>query len=560
MPDSVAGDSGAGVNARIITGDCLDAMRRLADEGVRVDAMVTDPPYHLTSIVKRFGSETAAPAKGGVYARSSKGFMGKTWDGGDIAMRPETWGLAAALMKPGAHLVAFGGSRTFHRVACAIEDAGFEIRDTIMWLYGSGFNKIGMLKNRHPELWCKCDDEQNPEHDLRSLHEADLSAAVLPANKQGEVLFACVPQQGPSEYRPPRAEPETSTREQPGLGGRALCGAGQGLCDGAAALASEGEEKRLRLRAHPGSGEDARETAESGRGSAPHQPGSSGQSAGESEGLREPHRTLDDGALRDGGRCPRCGGISRAFDGFGGSLKPAHEPIILARKPLIGTVAANILAHGTGALNIDGCRVETSEALGRFNNAKPAEHCVNDSDPAAKHLGRMQQTAALIDNSRGLGRWPANLCHDGSPEVLEAFARFGERGAAAPVLCQAGTHPNIYQPAKGYQGDGSTFYGDTGTAARFFYAAKASAADRAGSKHPTVKPLSLMRWLCRLVTPPGGLILDPFAGSGTTLQAAVELGFRAIGIEREAEYAADIERRMTGVAPLPVDMFGEVAA
>lgn len=237
-------------------------------------------------------------------------------------------------------------------------------------------------------------------------------------------------------------------------------------------------------------------------------------------------------------------------------LRPNVEDWWLLRKPLSeSTVAANVLAHGTGAINIDGCRVGTEggstipSGMDRLNAANAAQ---------GYRPGSYQQGAPPAPAPAG--RWPANLVHDGSPEVLEAFARFGERGAAAPVLCQAGTHPNIYQPAKGYQGDGSTFYGDTGTAARFFYAAKASAADRAGSKHPTVKPLSLMRWLCRLVTPPGGLILDPFAGSGTTLQAAVELGFRAIGIEREAEYAADIERRMTGVAPLPVDMFGEVAA
>jgi site-specific DNA-methyltransferase (adenine-specific) len=130
------------MSVRIEHGDCLEVLPRLAAEGVRADACVTDPPYHLTSIVKRFGKPNAKPTRDGdVYARSSAGFMGKAWDGGDVAFRPETWAAVGACLKPGAHLLAFGGTRTFHRTACAIEDAGFEIRDCVMWLYGSGFPK-----------------------------------------------------------------------------------------------------------------------------------------------------------------------------------------------------------------------------------------------------------------------------------------------------------------------------------------------------------------------------------------------------------------------------------
>ena len=128
----------------LINGDCIEEMQRLIDEGVQVDSVVTDPPYHLTSIVKRFGKDNSAPAKygtDGAYARASKGFMGKEWDGGDIAFRPETWELALKLLKPGGHLLAFSASRNYHRMAVAIEDAGFEIRDQLMWLYGSGFPK-----------------------------------------------------------------------------------------------------------------------------------------------------------------------------------------------------------------------------------------------------------------------------------------------------------------------------------------------------------------------------------------------------------------------------------
>ena len=134
----------------LLNGDCIEEMQKLIDDGVQVDSVVTDPPYHLTSIVKRFGKEDSAPAKfgtDGAYARASKGFMGKEWDGGDIAFRPETWELALKLLKPGGHLLAFSASRNYHRMAVAIEDAGFEIRDQMMWLYGSGFPKSQNMGN-----------------------------------------------------------------------------------------------------------------------------------------------------------------------------------------------------------------------------------------------------------------------------------------------------------------------------------------------------------------------------------------------------------------------------
>jgi len=196
---------------------------------------------------------------------------------------------------------------------------------------------------------------------------------------------------------------------------------------------------------------------------------------------------------------------SAAWSGWGTALKPALEPIIMARKPLIGTVAANVLTHGTGAINIDGCRIE-AETL----------------NPA--------------------GRFPANVIHDESDEVVAAFPP--EAGAFARV---SGNEPSavhgsdVYGTKKRVPG---VFHGDSGSAARFFYSAKADADDRLGSKHPTVKPVDLMRYLCRLVTPPGGLVLDPFAGSGSTGVAAMLEGFRAILIEREPQYVADIHRKL----------------
>ena len=316
-------------------GDCLDVVRVMPD--CSIDAVVTDPPYALVSIVKRFGAVGAKPTKGGdVYSRSSAGFMGKAWDTGERAFAVEFWQEIYRVLKPGGHVAAFSGSRTYHRLACAVEDAGFEIRDQVMWLYGSGFPK-----------------SHNAGH------------------------------------------------------------------------------------------------------------------------------------------------------GWGTALKPAHEPIVLARKGLIGTVAANVAAHGTGAINIDGCRVETHGHL---------------------------------------KRWPANVVHDGSDEVVAAFpeTKSGDHRKPGKI--------NRFRANVDFKRgcDVSTFsgVGDAGPASRFFYAAKADGDDRIGSKHPTVKPVDLMQWLCRLITPPGGLILDPFAGTGTTGEAAWREGFRAVLIEREAEYQADIARRM----------------
>ena len=282
----------------LLNDDCLVAMQKLIDDGVQVDSIVTDPPYHLQSIVDRFGKEGSAPAKhgtDGAFARASKGFMGQEWDGGDIAFRKETWELALKLLKPGGHLLAFSASRNYHRMAVAIEDAGFEIRDQLMWLYGSGFPK---------------------SHNLG--------------------------------------------------------------------------------------------------------------------------------------------------DGWGTALKPAHEPIVMARKFIEGTNKNNREKYGTGGINIDGCRVESD-------------------------------------------RFPANVMHDGIEEDW----------------------------------------------ARFFYCPKVSKSERGeDNTHPTVKPQELMKYLCRLVTPKGGTVLDPFMGSGSTGMAAKDEGFEFIGIEREKEYFEIAEKRIQAASPL----------
>ena len=344
-------------------GDCRDVLRSIPDAAI--DSVVTDPPYALVSIVKRFGGENAAPAKGDVYGRASAGFMGQQWDTGETAFAVEFWREVMRVLKPGGHLVAFSGTRTYHRLAVAIEDAGFEIRDQLAWAYGSGFPKS-----------------------------------------------------------------------------------------------------------------------------------------------------------------------HNAGDGWGTALKPAWEPIVLARKPLVGTVAANVAAHGTGAINIDGCRIETSEPVVTFDRVP------GDRARDQYRMGTGEARSTIIR-----GRWPANVVHDGSPEVLGCFP--DAPGQMAAVRHDSGSG----QKTSGILGtfasnSDCTPRGDAGSAARFFYSAKADAHDRIGSKHPTVKPVDLMQWLCRLVTPKGGVVLDPFAGSGTTGEAAWREGFRAILVEREEAFCADIRRRL----------------
>lgn len=420
-------------SGRLEQGDCIDVMLEMYARGEQFDALVSDPPYHLTSVVERFGKPGAAHAKhgtDGLYARQSRGFMGKEWDGGDVAFQASTWRLAYDILKPGAHLLAFGGSRTFHRMAVAIEDAGFEIRDCVMWLYGTGFPK---------------------SHDVSKGIDKRLGVS-------GEVVAIGDP------------------------------------------------VKRM----IPGADQDAT-----------------------GSWVKDNGREYQPGAYIPGS--PE----AAAWQGWGTALKPGYEPIIVARKPLAGTVAANVLAHGTGALNIDVSRIGESGATKRSHQAA-YERTEDGKEDRSQHWARTGHKIEAL----ALGRWPANVIHDGSDDVLEAFAEFGERGAAAPVRGTEASDASTGRVTGRRARVPGAFHGDTGSAARFFYSAKATAADRAGSKHPTVKPLALMRYLCRLVTPPGGTVLDPFAGSGTTLAAAMECGFNAVGIERDPEYQADIQRRL----------------
>ncbi len=410
-------------------GDSREVLRGFMSDSF--DSVVCDPPYALVSIVKRFGGKNAAPTKDGdVYARSSAGFMGQAWDTGETAFAAEFWAEVMRVLKPGGHVLAFSGTRTYHRLACAIEDAGFEIRDMTAWIYGSGFPK---------------------SHDVsKGIDRA--------AGAERRVIAEGAPVK------------------------RMIPGADQNKA---------GWEKA------------------NGR-------------------IYIPTETV--------------AGTPEAaeWQGWGTALKPALEPIVLARKPLIGTVAANVIEYGTGALNIDGCRVETDGRPLRVGDYKPTDSSV--------YAGRVNGGTGFDGGSRAVGttdkgRWPANVIHDGSEEVLAAFPDAPGQQLAVGPEHGAKTSVNCY----GDFGARDTFSprNDSGSAARFFYTAKADSDDRIGSKHPTVKPVDLMRYLCRLVTPPGGMVLDPFAGTGTTGEAAWLEGFSATLIEREAQYVADIERRMS---------------
>jgi DNA modification methylase len=410
--------------------DCREVLRSRPDNSV--DSVVTDPPYALVSIVKRFGSANAAPAKGNeAYMRASAGFMGKQWDTGDTAHSIEFWQECLRVLKPGGHVVAFAGTRTYHRLAVAIEDAGFEIRDMVQWIYGQGFPK---------------------SHDVsKGIDRA--------AGAEREIIGK-------------------SNRHGGGIVGN----------------------------------------------------GSSYELPPEIHSITAP---ATDSA--------------RQWQGWGTALKPANEPICLARKPLSEkTVAANVLKWGTGAINVDGCRVDSGgEAIAAHKGG--GNRNVLGGTGGESLNGYLSGDAGKFLNTQG--RWPANVITDGSEEVVKGFPDDGrkppqprnggfrsEDARRGNVDFKSGCRPTL-----------PVDRGDSGSAARFFYSAKASKVDRAGSKHPTVKPIKLMQYLARLVTPPGGTLLDPFAGSGTTGVAALREGFKAILCERETEYAADIRSRFATV-------------
>lgn len=457
-------------------GDCLDVLR--ADDygydwnlGYRsarmfpdnsVDAVITDPPYGIAFMGKdwdqpgAFGSER----RNGSPQRTQR--EGLAMDAGRYDLSPaamlnfQRWCTAWAteclrILKPGGHLLAFGGSRTRHRLAAGIEDAGFEIRDSIAWLYGSGFPK-----------------------------SLDVSKAIdKAAGAEREVV---------------------GTHHRHG-GGSAVSGSMSGLL---------GTDSELPLTAPA---------------------------------------TV----------------AAKRWRGWGTALKPSFEPIVVARKPLAGTVAANVLEHGTGALNIDACRIPTGDKLGggsttRGQRMKDGWHrpWMDDPDMVAANAERSR---ASVARSEELGRWPTNVVLDErQAEALDQQTGVLTSGLFTGARTSDKTR-SVFGAFKGDPEREVQTYGDSGGASRFFpvfrYEAKAPTSERPnadGVQHPTVKPLDLMRWLVRLVTPVGAVVLEPFAGSGTTAEACVLEDRQCIAIEREADYLPLIVSRLQ--KPVQAGLFG----
>ena len=370
-------------------GDCLEVLRSMPD--CSVDSIVTDPPYGLS-------------------------FMGKKWDYDVPSV--DVWVECLRVLKPGGHLLAFAGTRTQHRMAVRIEDAGFEIRDMIAWVYGSGFPK-----------------------------SLDVSKAIDKAAG---------------------AEREVVGMKSAGIG--------------------------------------------------------TGKAYGKIVGEREPITTNQVPITTPSTDA------AKQWQGWGTALKPALEPITVARKPLIGTVAENVLQHGTGAINVDGGRVLTSDSLNGGGYDPKGVSRKTIADASSYHIKPLQ-----CEFEQPVGRWPANFIHDGSEEatdLLKDSARFFYCAKASKADRDAGCEgiDARFAPTMGNGIGGKEHDPETASPKR--------------NHHPTVKPTDLMRYLCRLVTPPNGIVLDPFNGSGSTGCAAVLEGFQYIGIEREAEYIAISEKRI----------------
>lgn len=455
-------------------GDCLDVMRTMAD--CSVDAVVTDPPYGLS-------------------------FMGKAWDydvpGVDV------WREILRVLKPGGHLLAFAGTRTQHRMAVAIEDAGFEIRDMIAWVYGSGFPKSQNVGKAIDKL-----DAAQTQQARRYRFTEWVRSTGLTSKQIDEATGTNMG----GHYTTAASQPAIMTREHLDAVRHLISEVPDWVEHEADIRSVESENFKKREVV----GTEVRYNEPSGI-----------VAAGRDE------RTLFERKITTA-HTPE----AQQWEGWGTALKPALEPVTVARKPFKGTVAANVLEHGTGAINVDGCRV----------GAEPRPLMVRtDTLVAATSMAGVSTGATDSGEVTTLGRWPANLIHDGSDEVTELFPQTGN-GNNKGVYSYAGKEYDNKNTSM-FNGDkpqSPSNFNDSGSAARFFYTAKAAKAERQGVTHPTVKPLDLMAYLCRLVTPPGGTVLDPFMGSGTTIKAALSEGFNAIGVERDPAYFAMAEHRMNG--------------
>lgn len=486
-------------------GDSRDVLREIPDN--HFDAVVTDPPYALTA-GKKGGSGVASIGPDNPFSRARigvgngpGGFMGQAWDSELPSV--ELWAEILRVAKPGAHLLAFGGTRTHHRLMCAIEDAGWEIRDCVMWVYGSGFPKYLDVSKAIDKA-----GGRNPKAQAAVLRRARERTGMTRADVA--TVVGCT---------------ESSVRDWEEGRARASGGSVEYITPSA--------QYRAALASLLGYTDDERRVC---------------GVATDRRGDGTVYGVGHSGVIRSGGNTA----ASQQWTGWTTALKPAWEPIILARKPLVGTVAANVLEYGTGALNIDGCRIPREGPPIRAPQSDPAARGgVVGTDLGISRADKDKFQAAQrasIERTNTLGSYPANVIHDGSDDVLSLFPRTSSgKGAVKRASAKEnnGNRSPTYGAESRPEGTLMVSYGDAGSAARFFYCAKASKSDKgADNPHPTVKPTALMRYLCRLVTPPGGVVLDPFMGSGSTGVAAIAEGFKFFGVEREPAYFAYAERRL----------------
>jgi DNA modification methylase len=506
-------------------GDCLDVLRSLPD--CSFDAVVTDPPYGLAELKPGVVARALAAWLAGDrdHVPDGRGFMGRSWDA--FVPPPAVWDECLRVLKPGGHLLAFAGSRTADLMGVSVRLAGFEIRDTITWHYASGFPKSLDVSKAID----KARDDRADVLAVTGWLAARRDAAGL-TNRDIDEAFGFSGMAGHWTAAPHLKIAQVPKWDQwEKL--RSLLGFGDEM---------DAEVWRLNDRKGTlGEAWGQREVL----GTRKVLPGVAFATTGPSE--------LDVTAPATD--------AARQWSGWGTALKPASEPIIVARKPLAGTVAQTVLAHGTGALNIDACRVGIGEHVPGGGGLK--------GGATSRHEGwvRPSHENGRATEAHTSGRWPSNVVFSHAPEcgpddgapcvegcpVAELDAQSGVlRSGANPTRRGSDKFRDSYGEFKGQTECTPARGADEGGASRFFptfrYQAKADTAERprlAGVAHPTVKPLDLMRWLVRLVTPPGGRVLDPFAGSGTTAEACLLERVACTVIEREVAYLPLIVDRVT---------------
>jgi len=467
------------IDYKIHHGDCLDTLRGMADSSV--DSIVTDPPYGLSK-QPDMAEVLRHWLAGDDYIHTGGGFMGKSWD--SFVPGPSVWREVLRVLKPGGYALVFAGSRTQDLMSMALRLAGFEIRDTAFWFYGSGFPK-------------SLDVSKAVDKSRGGARFDDIRAYLRNTIKQAGVTHADIKRH--LEY------PEDSGvvshwvgKSQPSL---PLWRDWQKMKE---ILPLDGRYDELLRHA------DREVIGQKKSGI-----------ANKAEG---PRHTIGAGVAVEVDITTAHTDEAKQWEGWGTALKPAYEPIIIARKPLEGTVADNVLTHGVGAINVDGCRIGDEMIK---TNGRGSQNGVTPIVPqSADYVG-----------SEHHGRWPANILHDGCFDD-EPWGRYFYCAKASKADRNEGCD-HLAHVAAGEVTGGRAEGSDGLKSPR----AGAGRTGGARNHHPTVKPTELMRWCCRLVTPPGGTVLDPFAGSGSTGKAALLEGFNPVLCEREAEYLPIIEAR-----------------